>query len=379
MLELPPLGLYVHIPWCVRKCPYCDFNSHEHSGALPQQEYVEALLADLDQECEWIPIRPLQSIFIGGGTPSLFDAASYEKLLAGVQNRLGFNKDIEITLEANPGSIEADRFRDYRATGINRLSLGVQSFADDQLVRLGRIHSADRARAALVEAAAAGFDNFNIDLMHGLPEQSAEEALADLETALAFEPSHVSWYQLTIEPNTVFYNRPPNLPAEELICASQDSGLQALLAAGLERYEVSAFARPGREAKHNLNYWQFGDYLGIGAGAHGKLTLPETDAILRTQKKRQPNAYLNDAAQQAGRKKRLTHEDRSVEFLLNGLRLKQGFSESLFSRRTGLPFDQIAKQVESLINRGLLQRQQGNIRCSDHGYRLLNTVLEEFI
>ena len=281
--QLPPLALYIHIPWCVRKCPYCDFNSHAASPTLPEEEYVDALLADLDQDLHAVHGRELSSIFFGGGTPSLFSAQALGRLLKGVEQRIRFAPDIEITLEANPGTFEQEKFTAYRALGINRLSIGIQSFQEQKLKALGRIHNGDEAIRAAGMARQAGFDNFNLDLMHGLPDQSLDDALGDLRQAIAMKPTHLSWYQLTLEPNTVFWNQPPVLPEDDTLWDIQEAG-QALLAEhGYAQYEVSAYAQPGRAARHNLNYWSFGDFIGIGAGAHGKLSHPD-GRILRTWK-----------------------------------------------------------------------------------------------
>ncbi|MFW5815392.1 MAG: radical SAM family heme chaperone HemW, partial [Wenzhouxiangella sp.] len=292
MLRSPPLSLYVHFPWCVAKCPYCDFNSHALGGPVPEESYVDALLADLELELPRIWGRTVHSIFLGGGTPSLFSAAAMDRLLGGVRARLTLAPAAEITMEANPGTVEHDRFEDYRAAGINRISLGVQSFNDRHLSKLGRIHGGAEARAAIAAVRAAGFDNFNLDLMWALPDQTLAEALADIETALAFEPTHLSHYHLTIEPNTVFAARPPRLPDEEAAWDMQEACARRLSAAGFRHYEVSAWARAGALSRHNLNYWRFGDYLGIGAGAHGKITLPAEDRIVRTRRKSHPRPYL---------------------------------------------------------------------------------------
>ena len=379
MLELPPLSLYIHIPWCVRKCPYCDFNSHEFRDALPEAEYVTALCDDLDSELQHVQGRRLQSIFIGGGTPSLFSATSYERLLTHVQQQIGLEDNAEITLEANPGTVEANRFRDFRQVGINRLSLGIQSFDDQQLTRLGRIHDSSQAQNAIEIAQRAGFENFNLDLMHGLPEQDVAAALSDLQTALKYEPRHLSWYQLTIEPNTVFYRRPPPLPAEGLIADMQAEGLELLRERSLHQYEVSAYARPGYTSQHNINYWKFGDYLGIGAGAHGKLTDPQNNVVWRTRKKRQPDHYLRSELQRSSERKAIEQEDMALEFLLNALRLRGGFTVDLFESRTGLAFSTIGKRVEYLQTRHLLDVENDRIRASARGYQLLNSVLEEFL
>lgn len=381
MLELPPLGLYIHIPWCVRKCPYCDFNSHEANGALPESDYVRALCEDFDQDFEFIQGRSIHSVFIGGGTPSLFSADAYHHFFEHLRNRAAFAPDCEITLEANPGTAEAAKFAAYRDAGINRLSLGIQSFDDAQLKTLGRIHSADDARTAIEIARSAGFDNFNLDLMFGLPDQSAAQALQDLREAIEFRPTHLSWYQLTIEPNTVFYNYPPQVPEEEPILEIQELGLQLLEARSYARYEVSAYAQPGRASLHNLNYWQFGDYLGIGAGAHGKVSKIANGVLTvgRTRKIKQPKHYLVSSVNRCAEQQSLKASDLPLEFLLNALRLKRGFSESLFEQRTGVPFSTIGKQVEYLISQGLLARDELLVRPTDKGYVLLNSVLEEFI
>ena len=381
MLELPPLGLYIHIPWCVRKCPYCDFNSHEASSILPESDYVQALCDDFDQDFEFIQGRSIQSVFIGGGTPSLFSAGAYQHLFQHLRRRADFALDCEITLEANPGTAEAAKFAAYRDAGINRLSLGIQSFDDAQLNTLGRIHSADEARIAIAIARAVGFDNFNLDLMFGLPDQSPAQALHDLQRALEYQPTHLSWYQLTIEPNTVFYNKPPPIPAEEPILEMQELGQQLLETRSYARYEVSAYARSGRESLHNLNYWQFGDYLGIGAGAHGKVSKIVDGALTvgRTRKIKQPKHYLVSSVNRCAEHQQLKASDLPLEFLLNALRLKRGFTELLFEQRTGVSFSTIGKRVEYLVSQGMLARDELLIRPTDKGYALLNSVLEEFI
>lgn len=379
MLELPPLSLYIHVPWCVRKCPYCDFNSHEASTVLPEAEYLAALCADFDADAHMIGDREIQSIFIGGGTPSLFAATTYENLFKHLQRGARFARDCEITLEANPGTAEAAKFRDYRAIGINRLSIGVQSFDAGQLATLGRIHDADQARAAVTMAREAGFDNFNLDLMYGLPGQTPDDAVNDLKEALAFKPEHLSWYQLTIEPNTVFHSRPPTLPAEGSLLAIQEQGQRLLEQKGYKQYEVSAYARGDRASRHNLNYWRFGDYLGIGAGAHGKLSDTANDTITRTRKIRQPNHYLANSLERTAERKPVKVEERPLEFLLNALRLRQGFTTTEFEGRTGIPFSTIGKRVEYLVAQGLLVREADCIRPSARGYELLNSLLEEFL
>lgn len=379
MLELPPLSLYIHIPWCVKKCPYCDFNSHEAQSDIPENDYVDILCQDFDRDYEHCGGRPLQSIFIGGGTPSLFGAKSFAKILSHIQAKASLSTECEITLEANPGTAEASKFSDYFHAGINRLSIGIQSFDERQLKNLGRIHSSDESRNAIEFARSAGFDNFNLDLMHGLPGQNVNDALNDLQTAIDFSPQHISWYQLTIEPNTVFYARPPTLPEEPVLDSLEDAGLALLKNSGYQRYEISAFSKDGRHSRHNVNYWEFGDYLGIGAGAHGKITHAETNTIVRTQKHRQPNHYLGKSIQSDLKQTKIVPAERAIEFLLNALRSRRGFSESLFQSRTGLPFSVIGKKVEYLISSGLLQKNNGRIVASDKGYRLLNSLLQEFL
>ena len=378
-LQRPPLSLYVHIPWCVRKCPYCDFNSHQRQGALPEDAYVDALLRDLEQSLGFVQGRSLQSIFFGGGTPSLFSAAALDRLLCTVASRISFADDIEITLEANPGTAEREKFADYRRIGINRLSIGVQSFDDLQLQHLGRIHGSEDARRAIDMARTAGFDNFNIDLMYGLRAQNADAALRDLRQAIALAPEHLSWYQLTIEPNTEFYKHPPSLPEDEALIDIQDQGLALLQDQGYARYEISAFARPGRQARHNLNYWRFGDYLGIGAGAHGKITQTEQGLILRTRTSRQPDHYLQRAGDGFAEQAAIAESELAIEYLLNVLRLREGFAVSAFEAATGLGFEHIEKQVLSLTARGLLAFDQHTIRPTAKGEQFLNSVLEAFL
>lgn len=378
-LQNPPLSLYVHIPWCVRKCPYCDFNSHQRQGALPEEAYVDALLRDLEQSLNLVQGRPLQSIFFGGGTPSLFSAAALDRLLDTVASRITFADDIEITLEANPGTAEREKFADYRRLGINRLSIGVQSFDDLQLQHLGRIHGSEDAHRAIDMARTAGFDNLNIDLMYGLRAQNTDAALRDLRQAIALAPEHVSWYQLTIEPNTEFYKHPPSLPEDDALIEIQDQGLALLQDEGYARYEISAFARPGRQARHNLNYWRFGDYLGIGAGAHGKITQREQGYILRTRTARQPDHYLVRAGDGFAEKHAIAESELAIEYLLNVLRLREGFTVSAFEAATGLGFEHIEKQVSSLTARDLLAFDQDTIKPTAKGEQFLNSVLEAFL
>jgi len=371
---LPPLALYVHIPWCVRKCPYCDFNSHERSGALPEAEYISRLMLDVEAALPSVWGRRVISIFIGGGTPSLFSPESIDALLSGVRARLALDPQAEVTLEANPGTVEAARFRGFRNAGVNRISIGVQSFDERMLAALGRIHSADEARRA-IDAAAASFDNVNIDLMYALPGQTLAMARADLDEALRFAPPHVSAYQLTIEPNTVFWSKPPALPEHDAAADMQLSAEAGLRAAGYEHYETSAFARPGRRCRHNLNYWQFGDYLGIGAGAHGKLSFP--DRVTRHARAKQPNKYMRPDARVE--ENVVSAVELPFEFMLNALRLVEGFDAALFSERTGLSIARIEKPLMEVEAKGLLQRDWKRIRPTERGRRFLNDLLEAFL
>ncbi|MDB5984678.1 MAG: hemN 1 [Pseudomonas sp.] len=376
--QLPPLALYIHIPWCVRKCPYCDFNSHAASPVLPEQEYVDALLADLDQDLIHVHGRELSSIFFGGGTPSLFSADALGRLLKGVEQRIRFAADIEITLEANPGTFEQAKFSAYRGLGINRLSIGIQSFQEEKLKALGRIHNGDEAIRAADMARQAGFDNFNLDLMHGLPDQSQDDALGDLRQAIALAPTHLSWYQLTLEPNTVFYNHPPTLPEDDILWDIQEAG-QALLAEnGYAQYEVSAYAQPGRPARHNLNYWSFGDFIGIGAGAHGKLTSPD-GRIVRTWKTRLPKDYLNPAKTFKAGEKLLSQEEMPFEFLMNALRLTKGVDAALFAERTGLSLDLLTSARQQAEQRGLLETDPTRLVATARGQLFLNDLLQYFL
>ncbi len=373
-LPLPPLSLYVHVPWCVRKCPYCDFNSHASPASLPEAEYVAALLADLDGDLGWVADRPVQSMFVGGGTPSLLSPESYRQLMAGLHERLAFAPDAEITLEANPGTVEHGRFEGYREAGFNRISLGIQSFDPAQLQTLGRIHDRDQAERAIAAVKAAGFDNFNLDLMHGLPGQTVDAALDDLRRALAFAPPHLSWYQLTIEPNTAFYRQPPVLPEDDTLWAIQEAGQALLAEAGLRQYEVSAYSA-GRPSRHNLNYWRFGDYLGIGAGAHGKITTAE--GVLRYRKTRLPRDYLLAAPRGEARlgPEPVPADELPFEFLMNALRLREGVEAGLFHARTGLADAELATRVQTLRQRGLLENRADRWVCTPTGYNFLNEVL----
>ncbi len=382
MLIPPPLSLYVHLPWCVRKCPYCDFNSHEGRGALPFDAYVDALIADLDHDLPLVWGRTVQTVFFGGGTPSLFPPASIDGFLQAASSRLRFAPGLEITLETNPGTAEHGRFGDYLAAGVNRLSFGVQSFDDGCLRRLGRIHDSGEAERAVKMAQDAGFDNFNLDLMYALPEQTLAMAEHDVESALTLQPAHISHYQLTLEPNTLFAARPPaGIPEHDEAWDMQER-CQALLAdAGYAQYEISAYARPGRQCAHNLNYWRFGDYLGIGAGAHGKLTLGSEQAILRRWKTKHPAEYLAKAggAEAIGGDERISTERRPFDFMLNALRLNEGFSLAGFEATTGLPRHAIAAELATAIGRGWLTNDGERVVPSELGRRFANDVIELFL
>ena len=375
---LPPLSLYIHVPWCVRKCPYCDFNSHEARGELPEQAYVAALLADLEMTLPRVWGRPVLTIFIGGGTPSLLSVPALDALLSGVRARLPLAADAEITLEANPGTVEADKFAGFRAAGVNRLSLGIQSLNDRHLKALGRIHDADEARRA-AELALATFDNVNLDLMYGLPEQTVAEAEADLAAAIALGSQHLSAYHLTIEPNTWFHRYPPKVPDDDTAAAMQDAVEAHLAAAGFEHYETSAFARPGRRSRHNLNYWMFGDYLGIGAGAHAKLSFKNN--ILRESRTRQPKAYLERAGSDAvlSERRDVTVGELPGEFMMNALRLNDGFDLDLFCARTGLDLTCILPQLDVAEARGLLSRDYRHATPTPLGRRFLNDLIGLFL
>jgi len=379
--ELPPLALYVHFPWCVHKCPYCDFNSHQLNTELPEQEYLNALLADLEQELATVWGRPITSIFFGGGTPSLFSPETMDKLISALRARLNFKADIEITLEANPGTLERDKFAEYRAAGINRLSIGVQSFSDDQLQKLGRIHNARDAIRAAEAAHKAGLENFNLDLMYALPDQSLQQAAADVATAIDLCPAHISYYQLTIEPNTLFYHQPPTLPGDELVHQIELHCRDMLATAGYTRYEISAYAKAGRRSSHNLNYWQFGDYLGIGAGSHGKLTDVHLQQVSRSWKRRHPREYLaqaNSAARIDGSRV-LTAQDLGFEFMLNALRLCEGVELDLFSRRTGLALETLGDALQKAQQLELIDIDQQRIRASARGLEYLNDLTALFL
>lgn len=375
---LPPLSLYVHVPWCVEKCPYCDFNSHELKDSIPENAYVDALLADLEQDLPSAWGRVVESVFIGGGTPSLLSPDAVDRLLAGIRARTILKPDAEITLEANPGTVDSGRFRGFREAGINRLSIGIQTFNDEQLKAIGRIHDGRQAIAAAESAQAAGFDNFNLDLMFGLPGQDSAATLADLRTAIDLSPTHISWYELTIEPNTRFHANPPVRPDDDALWGMQQAGQPLLADHGFAQYEVSAYARRGRQCRHNLNYWRFGDYLGIGAGAHAKLSDAATQTVTRTSKQRHPRRYLETAGDPEGIAGRhaLTVEDAVFEFAMNALRLNAGFTAKTFSAHTGLPADTVEAAVDASIAADLLECDGERLRASENGRRYLNELLQ---
>ncbi|MDC8759280.1 radical SAM family heme chaperone HemW [Janthinobacterium fluminis] len=378
LAALPPLSLYIHFPWCVKKCPYCDFNSHEVRGGFPEQAYLDALRLDLEMALPLIWGRKIYTIFIGGGTPSLMSAAGLDRLMSDVRTLLPLDGAAEITMEANPGTFEAEKFKSYRASGINRLSIGIQSFNGRHLQALGRIHDDAEARRA-VEIAHANFDNFNLDLMYALPSQTLQEARLDLDTALSFAPPHLSLYHLTLEPNTLFAKYPPAVPDDDASADMQDMIADVTKAAGFGQYEVSAYAQPGRRARHNLNYWEFGDYLGIGAGAHSKISFPHR--VLRQARYKQPKAYLDavrngNPVQEEGE---IGRDDMGFEFMLNTLRLTGGFSANLFAERTGLGINAIEKTLNAAEAKGLLYRDHLLIRPTELGQRFLNDLQQMFL
>ncbi len=385
LLENQPLSLYIHIPWCVEKCPYCDFNSHAVKSAIPEQDYVAALIRDLDADIARFGLtsRSLHSIFIGGGTPSLFSAASIKSLLKQVLSRFDHAADIEITLEANPGTVEADKFIGFFKAGVNRLSIGVQSFASDKLIKLGRIHDSNQAKVAAKLATESGVSSFNLDLMHGLPNQSLDNALDDLKMAISLNPNHISWYQLTIEPNTIFHSKPPKLPVDDILWEIQDQGVKLLNEAGYQQYEISAYAKPGYQCQHNLNYWQYGDYLGIGCGAHGKITDSRTQKIMRTIKVKHPKGYLDDNRDFLDKLSQVDESERPFEFMMNQLRLHSTFSIKHFQTSTGLGIETVLPQLTLAKNKGLMENEV--IRNDEYwhvtttGQRYLNDLLEIFL
>lgn len=383
--ELPPLGLYVHIPWCIKKCPYCDFNSHEQRDPLPEDDYVDALLSDLADEIPLVWGRQISSVFIGGGTPSLFSARALDRLISGIRALTALAPNVELTLEANPGTFEQERFKDYRALGINRLSIGVQSFDDRMLSALGRVHTAQETFGAVEIAQSAGFEKINLDLMFGLPEQTIRDCSKDIEHALNLGTTHLSCYELTLEPNTLFARFPPTLPEDDLRCEMQDVIVQSLSHAGFERYEVSAYAREttnnAHRSEHNMNYWLFGDYIGIGAGAHGKISSAQNGTIVRRWKQRHPRTYLlaPSSEQRLGGQTTVTIEDTALEFMMNALRLKAGFPIPLFQKHTGLALDRWQSIIDTAMTQELLEQHTLNLRATEKGYRLLNDLLALFL
>ena len=375
---LPPLSLYIHIPWCVRKCPYCDFNSHEARGTAPEQDYIAALTADLEAALPLIWGRKIYTVFFGGGTPSVFSAAGIEQIIAAVRARLPLSVEAEITLEANPGTFETEKFRAFRAAGVNRLSIGIQSFNAAHLKALGRIHNGDEAHRA-IDIAREHFDNFNLDLMYGLPGQSIDEARADIAAALAIAPPHLSVYHLTLEPNTYFHRYPPALPDDDVTAEMQKNAEDALAAAGYRHYETSAFAQPGRQSRHNMNYWTFGDYLGIGAGAHSKISF--RDRILRQARYKQPAQYMQSAV--SGDAVQESHEigthEVGFEFMMNALRLNGGFPLVLFEERAGVPLTSVLKELDIAEGKGLITRDHQRVEPTPLGRRFLNDLLQVFL
>ena len=376
---MPPLSLYIHIPWCIKKCPYCDFNSHAIKADTPEAAYIDALLKDLAKDLQEHAItRPISTIFIGGGTPSLFSPESIDRLLRGIEQQITLKDSLEITLEANPGTFESHKFAEFRALGINRLSIGVQTFNDQLLKKLGRVHSANEAIIAAEIAHQAGFENFNLDLMFGLPDSSPADSLKDVETAISLKPTHISLYQLTLEPNTYFHKFPPQLPNDELIFDTQTHCQKRLADHGYQHYEVSAYSQPDLQCKHNINYWQFGDYLGIGAGAHGKITKTLPNQITRTFKPKSPEQYLKDTHKNGG-VETIAVGELPLEFIMNHLRLKQGFSIDNYLARTGLTMSTLEPGLSTCIKEGLLIKQDNHYYCSEQGWNFMDNVLEKFM
>lgn len=382
MLVPPPLSLYIHIPWCVQKCPYCDFNSHALKADIPELDYIDALIEDLDTDLAKYDLnrqaRELHSIFIGGGTPSLISAPEIGRLLYAVKQRIPFSKDIEITMEANPGTVEAGRFNAYRAVGVNRISIGIQSFQDEKLKRLGRIHGSKEAITAAGLAKEAGLDSFNIDLMHGLPDQSIDDALSDLKQAIALQPPHLSWYQLTIEPNTLFYSKPPVLPDDDDLWDIFEQGHQLLAEAGYVQYEISGYSKPDYQCRHNLNYWRFGDYLGIGCGAHGKLSFAD-GTITRTVKVKHPRGYLNPAKPYLDQESQVAASERPFEFFMNRFRLLEACPKQDYVDRTGLPLSSIERPINWALEQNYLEDKGEQWQITEHGKLFLNDLLAAFV
>ncbi|MEN9533107.1 MAG: oxygen-independent coproporphyrinogen oxidase [Pseudomonadota bacterium] len=379
MLQLPPLSLYIHVPWCVQKCPYCDFNSHAQKGDLPHLEYVAALLEDLDQDLKWAQGRPLSSIFIGGGTPSLLSVEAMQTLLDGVRARIALTPDCEITMEANPGTVEADKFAGFQRAGINRISIGVQSFQQEKLTRLGRIHGPEEARKAAALAHAIALPTFNLDLMHGLPDQSLDDALYDLQQAIDCAPPHLSWYQLTIEPNTAFASKPPRLPEDDTLWDIYEQGHAMLTARGYQQYEISAYAKAGYQCRHNLNYWRFGDYLGIGCGAHGKMTDLVSGQILRSAKVKHPKGYLDPARSYLDNQWQVTEDELPLEYFMNRFRLFEPVPKAEFEAYTGLGLERVETMLAVAQTKELIEDLGDSWQLTSLGHRYLNVLLELFM
>ena len=378
-MKLPPLSLYVHIPWCVQKCPYCDFNSHGLKSEIPESAYVQHLLDDLKTDVSYAQGRELTSIFIGGGTPSLFSEKAISDLLQGIERIIPFSNTIEITLEANPGTVEAERFIGYRAAGVNRISIGVQSLQQDKLKSLGRIHDANEAINAAKLAKTIGLNSFNMDLMHGLPDQSIDDALSDLKQVIALNPPHISWYQLTIEPNTQFASKPPILPADETLWQIQEQGHKLLSDAGYQQYEISGYAKPGFQCQHNLNYWRFGDYLGIGCGAHGKITNLTSNKIMRTVKVKHPKGYMDLTRPYLFDSWHVEKDELPFEYFMNRLRLQETFNINEFVELTGLPISEVHSNLNQAVNAGLMQQNEEIWHVTAKGHRFLNDLLQLFV
>ena len=379
MLSLPPLSLYVHIPWCIQKCPYCDFNSHKLNGSIPEDAYIGRLLDDLRADLDWVQGRNIESIFIGGGTPSVMSAAAIQRLMDGIRSQLMLTTDCEVTLEANPGTFETEKFSDFVKAGITRLSIGVQSLQQHQLQALGRIHDPTQARTAAAHAAQLPLKSFNLDLMHGLPDQTLAQALDDLRQVIALDPPHISWYQLTIEPNTLFASKPPELPDDDTLWDIYQQGHQLLEAAGYRQYEVSAYAKPGHQSRHNRNYWQFGDYLGIGCGARSKVTLAEQNRILRCEKVKHPQGYLDLTRALRYQLNDVVPDERYFEFFMNQLRLLEPISKRHFELTTGLKATDASKKLATAVDKQWLTETDSEWQLTSSGHRFLNSVLETLL
>lgn len=379
MLQLPPLSLYVHIPWCIEKCPYCDFNSHKLKGEIPEQEYLTALIDDLKQDLSFVQGRHLFSIFIGGGTPSLISAPGIQWLLENIQHLIPFSENIEITLEANPGAIENQKIADFKTAGINRFSFGVQSFQQDKLTKLGRIHGVEEAKTAAKQAHNVGMKTFNLDLMHGLPNQTLEDAMSDLATAIALKPTHLSWYQLTIEPNTQYFSHPPTLPDDETLWEIQEAGVKLLAKHGYNQYEISGYSQDNWQCQHNLNYWRFGDYLGIGCGAHGKISLPLENKVLRTTKIKHPKGYLDPQRAYMDDYNTVPKEELVFEYMMNRLRLMENIPLAEFEDYTGLARSVLDKQLQQAAEKSLMRVSADTCQVTPLGHRYLNELLTMFM